>query len=328
MRFSSLARPAALLFLAVPLLFAQPLLLAAQDVQPVDQSAAQPAAQAAPKSVEQTETIFSPADKLQYFTLEHRTPEQIEAQDAELISKRKRDILAEAEFYGYGMSAGSGWTYEQSVCPLMPDYIMLRYTNTTPAGPDSIFSVLVPRQGGRIRIVPVLHHGATRFKPAATDPRNFQLFSEVVPAELAKQNSGPDGKWLALSVCYAEMTGGHPQVPNEPDLDLHMIKAPPPTLRIAVSAKEHEVRFVEPVSPTDYRLWDITYNEVGHIISASDDQHAFGVIVVTQPTTPTTKEIPQLPAAPVKQIPASQQENPYPHERDPQPPPQPQPQPQ
>jgi len=316
-RFSSLASPAALLFLVAPLLFAQ-------DVQPVNQSVAQPATQAVPKNLEQAETVFSPEEKLQYFTLEHRSPDQIAPEDAELISKRKRDILAEAEFYGYGMSTAAGWTYEQSVCTQMPDFIMLQYTNTTPTGPDSIFTVLVPRHGGRVRIVPVLHHGATRFKPAATDPRNFELFSQVIPADVAKQNSGPEGKWLALSVCYAEMTGARPQVPNEPSLDLRMIKAPPPTLRISVDAKVHEVRFVEPYSQTDYRLWEITYNEVGRITSANDDLHSYGGVVVKQVPEPTPKQVPEPPSPPIKQIPDSQQVTPVPQENQPQPQSQPQ----
>ena len=320
MRFSSLAPPAALLLVA-PLLFAQDV----QPVQPVNQSVAQPATQAVPKNIEQAETVFSPEEKLQYFALEHRSPDQIEPQDAELLSKRKRDILAEAEFFGYDTSA-AGWAYEQSVCTQMPDYILLRYTNATPAGPDSIFTVLVPRHGGRIRIVPVLNHGATRFKPAPTDPRNFELFSQVIPADVAKQNSGPEGKWLALSVCYAEMTGARPTVPNEPSLDLRMIKAPPPTLRISVSAKEHEVRFVEPYSQTDYKLWDITYNEAGRIIGANDDLHSYGEVVVKQVPEPTPKQIPEPPSPPIKQIPDSQQVTPVPQENQPQPQPQPQPQ--
>jgi len=204
----------------------------------------------------------------------------------------------------------------------MPDYILLRYTNATPAGPDSIFTVLVPRHGGRIRIVPVLNHGATRFKPAPTDPRNFELFSQVIPADVAKQNSGPEGKWLALTVCYAEMTGARPTVPNEPSLDLRMIKAPPPTLRISVSAKEHEVRFVEPYSQTDYKLWDITYNEAGRIIGANDDLHSYGEVVVKQVPEPTPKQIPEPPSPPIKQIPDSQQVTPVPQENQPQPQPQ------
>jgi len=288
MRFLSLASPVALIFFLAPYLCAQN-----------TPSPNPPAAQAG--NLEQTNAAAAPEDKLQYFSLEHRSADQLDPQDAGLLQKRKRDVLAEAEFYGYDVSAG-GWTYEQVVCPLVPDYVMLRYASKDAAGADSLFTVLVPRNGGRIRVVPVLSHGSTRFKPAPSDPRNYQLFSQIVPAEVAKKNSGPDGKWLLLSVCYAEMTGPRLQVPKQPSLDIRMIKAPPPTLRISVGGKEHEVRFVDPISPTDYRLWDITYNQAGRITSVSDDQHGFGEVIVKTIPEPAPKEIPSSrQATPVPQ---------------------------
>ncbi len=297
-RFSSLAPPAALFFLAATFSIAQ-------STAPPAQSVSKP---------EETTASLSTEGTPEYFALEHRSAEQMDPADAELIRKQKRNLLAEAEFYGYDMSAG-GWNYEQTVCPLVPDYVMLRYSNKDAAGAESLFTAWVPRNGGRIRIVPVLHHGATRFKPAPIDPRNFQLFSQIVPADTAAKNSGPEGKWLSLSVCYAEMTGARPQVPKDPSQNVHMIKAPPPTLRISVTGKNHEVSFVDPISPTDYRLWDISYNESGQIVSVSDDQHAFGEPVVKTIPEPTPKLMPQPPAPPVQEIPSSQQATPYPKTR-------------
>ncbi len=294
-RFPSLASTLALLFLLHSVVFAQ----------------TAPASGQAPSisDPEQTGTVLSSEDKLQYFVLEHRSPDQIHPADADLLKKRMHDVLAEAEFYGYDMSAG-GWSNEQAVCPMMPEYIMLHYASKDAAGADSTFTVLVPRHGGRVWIVPVLNHGATRFKPAPVDPRNYQLFGQVVPGDLALKNSGPEGKWLALSVCYAEMTGAHPQVPHHPSLDIHMIKAIPPTLRIAVGGKEHQVSFADPVSPADYRLWNITYNNLGRITDVSDDQHSFGEPVVRTIPEPTPKLTPQPPDPPQKTIPASQMETP------------------
>lgn len=300
MRFASLASPAALLFLLGPPLFAQNA-----------SSPNQTATTVATTNKEQTGTVFSPLEKLQYFVLEHRSPEQIEPADAAVLKRRKSDVLAQAEFYGFDMDT-RGWSYEQSVCTMMPDDVMLRYSSKDSAGADSIFTVLVPRNGGRIWVVPVLSHGATRFKPAPVDPRNYQVFSQVVPTDIAKTNSGPEGKWLLISVCYAEMTGARPQVPNQPSLDIHMIKAPPPMLRISVSGREHEVRFVDPISPTDYRLWDINYNEAGRITSVSDDRHSFGEPVVKTVPEPTPRVMTQPAAPPIKEIPASEQATPFP----------------
>lgn len=314
-RFLSLIPPAALFLSAASFLTAQSISPAISPPAnpPIDSSVTQPAAQSAPAppptvqsvpaGVLQAESVYGPQDKLEYFSLEHRAPGQLDPADAELLKKRQRDVLAEAEFYGYDMSSGSrsganaqssSWTYEQSVCPQMPDYVMLRYTSSA-AGADSIFTVLVPRNSGRVRIVPVLNHGATRFRPAANDPRNYQLFAQIIPADAARQASGPEGKWLMLSVCYAEMTGAQPQVPNQPELEPRMITAPPPSLRVFVAGKEREVRFVDPISEKDYRLWDITYNDEGRIIRAGYDEHSFTTPVVQHPAEPVAREMPPPP---------------------------------
>src|ERR1700722_20349374 len=108
-RFSSLASLAAPIVLLAPFLFAQNA-----------PSPSQPASETATRNLEQTETVFSSDEKLQYFVLEHRAPEQIEAADAALLQRRRHDVLGEAEFYGYDTSA-AGWSYEQSVCTLIPD---------------------------------------------------------------------------------------------------------------------------------------------------------------------------------------------------------------
>lgn len=291
-KFLSLVPPSALLLLAAQLLFAQ------DAVPPVDSTAASPASQ----STFQSSPVAAPEDKLTFFSLEHRSPDQIEPADAAVLRRRHRAIVSEAEFYGYDMSAGS-WKYEQSVCPFMPDYILLRYSRKNDAGAESLFTMMVPRGGGRIWTVPILTNGATRFRPAPVDARNFQVFSQVVPSDMARQNSGPDGKWLTLSVCYAEMTGARPQVPNQPSLDLHMVNAPPPTLRIDVTGRNHEVRFVDPLSQENYRLWEITYGNDGHILSVNDEQHAFVEPTVVHPTLPVPKEMPVPPAPSVNKVP-------------------------
>jgi hypothetical protein len=292
-RFPSLAPPASL-FLLAPLLFAQNATLPTPATTPAEV-----------RNVE-TETVFSPVEKLQFFALEHRAPDQIDAQDTELIKKHSRELLSETQFYGYDAST-PGWSYEQSACSLMPEHILLRYASKDTAGAESIFTALVPRHGGRVWIVPVLSHGTTRFRPAPADPRNYRLFSQVVPADLAKKNSGPDGKWLLLSLCYAEMTGARPQVPNRPALDMRTIKAPPPTLRLSVSG-QHEVRFVDPISPTEYRLWHIEYDANGRITAVSDGRQSFGQPVARTIPEPNPKQMPEpaVPALTQRTVPVSQ----------------------
>jgi hypothetical protein len=236
------------------------------------------------------------------FSLEHRGMGQIDSSDAAVLQKNQKKVAEAAEIYGYDMNSSS-WGLEQVVCPLIPDYLLMRYSSKNPAGAESLFTALIPRKRGRIRIVPVLNNGTTRFKPAPLDPRNFRLFSEVVPADIAKENSAPDGKWLTLSVCYAEMTGSRLRVPRNPSDDVHMVKAPPPTLRIGISGKDHEASFIEPLSKTDYRLWSITYNDAGRIVDVSDNQHSFGEPVVLHPAVQAPKQTPTPPVPQAKPMP-------------------------
>ena len=94
-------------------------------------------------------------------------------------------------------------------------------------------------------------------------------------------------------------------MPSNPQADLHMIKAPQPTIRISADKKEHEVSFIQPISATSYRLWDILYNLEGNIVAASDDEHVFGERVIFHPTEPpvVVKPVPAPPVPVVKPIP-------------------------
>ncbi|WP_026443396.1 hypothetical protein [Pseudacidobacterium ailaaui] len=235
------------------------------------------------------------AQQPEYFSLQHLSPEQMDPADAALLKKEQRRVQEAAEFYGFDFQMGP-WTQEQAVCPLIPDYLLMHYTRKDASGAESVFTALVPRQKGRVRIVPVLDHGVTRFKPAPQDPRNFQLFSEVVPHEVARKNSHEDGQWLLLSVCYAEMTGNSLQVLKNPGVDLRLISAIPPTLRVSVGGDQQQVLFTGPLWNTGYWLWNITYNSDGHIIAASSEQHSYSEPSILHPSEPQGRPIPNLPA--------------------------------
>ncbi|WP_158748741.1 hypothetical protein [Acidobacterium sp. S8] len=258
-----------------------------------------------PLTAQVTPVYGDPAqEKLLYLLLEHRSSAEMKAEDAALLNARNQELLAAATFYGYEMKSND-WSYEQSVCPLMPDSLMLRYSSKDAAGADSLFVALVPRSAGRVRIVPVLTHGATQFTPAAKNPRNFQLFNQMVPADVAQANSQVSGQWLLLSVCYAEMTGAQPQIPNRPEVDLRLIPTSSPMLRATLDGAGEEVRFAAPISPTQYTAWSVNYDKAGRIVNASADTHSFTPPVEVADTPPPTGSPIAAPPPPVKVIPAS-----------------------
>lgn len=250
--------------------------------------------------------------QIKYFSLEHRMPEAIDAADRDLIAARRKELIAEAQFYGYDITA-SGWTYDQAICQQLPNTLLLHYLNKFPDGSESLFTALVPRNGGRIRIVPVLYRNSAPYSPAVKNSRNFAIFNALVPSDVAKKDSGPDGDWLSLGVCYAEVVGGRPNVPDDPSLDVATIKAPVATYRFDVATKQKQVQFSDRDSAKVFKIWTVSLSEDGRVTDATNEDYATYVAHIVQvpapsgttatPSQPPSRIIPEPPQPPSKTTP-------------------------
>jgi hypothetical protein len=262
------------------------------------------------KSITALDSQAGEQPAIKYFSLEHRAPDAMTTADRDLLRARKNELVSEADFYGYDITTGN-WIYDQAICPQLPDTLLLHYLNKIRDGSESLFTVLVPRNGGRIRLVPVLYRNAAPFSPAVKNPRNFAIFNGLVPPEIAKKDSGLEGKWLSLGVCYAEVVGGRPNVPDEPSLDTATIKAPVATFRIDATTKQRQVQFSDRDAARLFTIWTISFNEDGRITAATNEDYATYVARIVQPAVPAarpasasvdppSKIIPSAPEPPVK----------------------------
>jgi len=244
----------------------------------------------------QTTSSAHPSE-IKYFSLEHRAPDAIDSADRDLLHARQKELISEAQFYGYDITAGN-WIYDQAICPQLPNTVLLHYLNKFPDGSESLFTVLVPRNAGRVRIVPVLYRNASPFSPAVKNPRNFVIFNSLVPADIARKDAGLEGKWLSLGVCYAEVVGGRPNVPNEPSLDVATIKAPLATFRIDASTNQRQVQFSDRDAAKVFTIWTISLNKNGRVTGAVNEDYATYVARIFQPPPPpgTTKPAPPPPS--------------------------------
>jgi hypothetical protein len=249
-------------------------------------------------------TLFSQTNssphppEIKYFSLEHRAPDAMDTADRDLLRTRQKELIGEAQFYGYDITTGD-WTYDQAVCPQLPNTVLLHYLKKFPDGSESLFTALVPRDAGRIRIVPVLYRNASPFTPAVKNPQNFDIFNMLVPLEIARKDSSLDGKWLSLGVCYAEVVGGRPNVHNEPSLDAATIKAPLATFRIDTTTRQRQVQFSDRDAAKVYTIWTISLNEKGRVTAAANEDYATYVARIVQPAQPTSTTTPLPPPSSV-----------------------------
>src|SRR5271165_2288417 len=244
--------------------------------------------------------MYSPShpEEIKYFSLEHRAPDAMDSADRDLLRARQKELISEAQFYGYDITTGN-WTYDQAICPQLPNTVLLHYLSKFPDGSESLFTALIPRNAGRIRIVPVLYRNASPFTPAEKNPRNFAIFNTLVPAEIARKDVDVDGKWLSLGTCYAEVVGGRPNVPNEPSLDVATIKAPLATFRIDTATKQRQVQFSDRDAAKVFKIWTISFNEKGRVTAAINEDYATYVARIVQPPPPVSTTMPLLPQSTV-----------------------------
>lgn len=254
---------------------------------------------------------FRPADTppptdAKYLQLEHHPSSQIDATDLSLIHARQREISAEAAFFGYDLNAGE-WDYDQTSCPAIPDQLVLHYRKQFRGGAQSLFTALVPRGAGRVYVVPVLYRNATPFRSATGNERSIAVFNRVVPAEIAAKAIDPDGQWLALALCYADIVYGNANVLERPGADIGLARAPIPLLRLSEINNARGIIFTDRNAPGEYLVFNLTLNEKGRVIAANAQQLSDYVAQVRNGAEPGVKPLPEGKEPKVKTLPPEQE---------------------
>ena len=190
------------------------------------------------------------------------------ATDSARVRAERAGITEQAAFFGYDLSL-PGWQYTQAVCPSIPSYLILHYRRTARNGAESLFTALVPRQSGRVQVVPVLYRNATPFKSAVGSERSLSVFNRAVPAAVAEKELQSGGSWLQLALCYAEIVGAEPRVLRETDTTPGLVRAPAPTLLISEETHSASVTFTDRNAAHRYTVWDVAFDGRGHAVAAT-----------------------------------------------------------
>jgi hypothetical protein len=226
------------------------------------------AASLAPGAAAQDQPAAADSGNDKFVSLKDLSATQMSPEDTSLVDKKQREIEREAEFFGYELGSGS-WTHDQVMCPDMPEYLILHYRSRSQVGVESLFTAIVPREPGRVMVVPVLFRNATPFHAAAGSQRSMTVFNQAVPKEIAEKAVQEDGPWLRLGMCYAAIAGAEPQVPERMNTDIALARAPVPTLRMGTNNGSREILFSDRNDPGQYMVWSITLTNHGRVTAAS-----------------------------------------------------------
>lgn len=198
--------------------------------------------------------------------VEYRPEAQMSAEDLDLVARDRLSIEEGADFAGMQWNQ-SKWNYDQVVCPVLPDYLLLLFRSQGSQGNESLFSAAIPRRSaGHVRVIPILRHGFSLYTPASTNPLTIAVFNQL----RASEPSSRDADWLTTGLCYAALAGAHlvvsPTANKGADETLSWDTAP--TLEIS-SKGGAIIRFVDATVARQVVDWGLIFDAKGRLLKVT-----------------------------------------------------------
>jgi hypothetical protein len=211
-----------------------------------------------------------------------RAAEEMKAQDRAEAANAEASIGEKAGFMGLGYDQGK-WTYQQVVCPALPNHLFLQYTRNNGVGDVSLFSASVPRGGeGRVRIIPIQMRGYSLFSPAPINALTISAFNHIRGEEHAAGEGAPD--WLGTALCYAALAGGHPQAAHLPGVEVSAKDVGAPTAMLEVEVDGGATLSFADVAATPRTMeWTMIFDRKGTLLKA---RHAPAELVTERKLNP------------------------------------------
>jgi hypothetical protein len=192
--------------------------------------------------------------------------DQMAEKDRNLVADAESSISERVGFVGLEFNTGK-WSYEQLVCPALPNHILLRFTRNDGTGDVSIFSVSIPRNGnGQVRIIPIRLRGYSLFSPAPINALTISAFNHIRSEEHPDALPG----WVGIAQCYSALAGGHPYAPPPAEkVDYQKVPlAMPATLTIPARG-DVMISFVDaPTAPRPME-WTMIFDRKGKLKKAT-----------------------------------------------------------
>jgi hypothetical protein len=186
--------------------------------------------------------------------------------DRHLAASAEQSIREGATMEGIEFDKGK-WSYEQLVCKALPDHVFLLFHENNGAGDRSLFSAAIPRSSvGRVRIIPIQRRGYSLFSPAPVNALAIAVFNRM----RAEEPASKPADWLSTGLCYAALTGGHPDTSPlaKKSADANLGLSFPPTIEVQGDGGAI-VRFVDAAASRQPMQWALTFNSKGRLLKVA-----------------------------------------------------------
>jgi hypothetical protein len=193
--------------------------------------------------------------------------------DRLLVADAEASITEHAAFSGFDFDK-TNWTYQQVVCPALPNHLLLQFMRNNGAGDITVFSASIPRESeGRVRIIPVLRRGYSLWSPAPINAMTISAFNHIRAEELrSEEPSERKSNWLGNGLCYAALAGAHPQIasPGATSSNNKPVPAFSAVMNVNTAEKNQEViRFVDAAAQPHPMAWSMTFTRDGRLVKAT-----------------------------------------------------------
>ena len=199
--------------------------------------------------------------------IQFRSFDSMTEKDRNLAADAEAAIAERAGFAGLEFNEGK-WSYQQIVCPALPNHLLLQFTRNNGKGDVSVFSASIPRSGeGHVRIIPIVRRGYSLFSPAPVNALTISAFNHIRAEEPAPTTAD----WLTTGLCYAALAGAHPQsgLPATRDPNLQTaLRASFAALEMT-EAEGFSLHFTDVAAVPQPMAWTMIFNAKGKLVKAA-----------------------------------------------------------
>jgi len=224
--------------------------------------------------------------------IEYRSAGEMTRKDSDLVADAESSINEHVGRVGLNFKQGA-WSYQQIVCPALPNHLFLRFLRNNGTGDVSVFTASIPRDGeGRVRIIPIQLRGYSLFSPAPINALTLSAFNHI----RAEENPDKTPDWLGTGLCYAALAGAHPQaaILTEDTETQKFPTAVPAVLQIPAEGGAF-VSFTDAAATPRPMEWTMTFDKKGRLLKAT--HLPVGLLTVTA-VPPTVTEMKGTPLPP------------------------------